>query len=255
MVKTLADSKVASAKTKYADALFVLADITGYTKFLKLHFLSKYHAEELVAEIIEHLIESAEGELKVAKIEGDAIFFYLPMDAGAPSSAKSVARRLLGLFEEFDKKVGELGARRLCVCDACSNVQDLTLKLVAHLGGIYARRIRGWEELAGPDVVLVHRLLKNGLPKRPYVLKTKAFREWIREAWPLESLSHVEEVPEYGRVDLFVSFVGGDAGRGRATTTRGDAGSVSDRVGQFMRIFWGGLLRQLGSKRAPPVAD
>lgn len=63
-------------------------------------------------------------------------------------------------------------------CNACTLVPRLDLKFVAHHGSVVRQRVAGFQELAGSDVVVVHRLLKNtvseqlGLPA--YALFTDA---------------------------------------------------------------------------------
>jgi uncharacterized protein YndB with AHSA1/START domain len=45
-------------------------------------------------------------------------------------------------------------------------MQDLDLKFVAHHGEFIKHKMMGREELAGSDVIVVHRLLKNGVNER-----------------------------------------------------------------------------------------
>ena len=45
-------------------------------------------------------------------------------------------------------------------------MQDLDLKFVAHHGQFIKHKMAGREELAGSDVIVVHRLLKNGVNER-----------------------------------------------------------------------------------------
>jgi len=52
----------------------------------------------------------------------------------------------------------------------------LHLKVIAHHGQAVCKHVRGFEELAGPDVILAHRLLKNTVQTLDYVLLTEAFR-------------------------------------------------------------------------------
>jgi uncharacterized protein YndB with AHSA1/START domain len=49
---------------------------------------------------------------------------------------------------------------------ACSKMQGLDLKFVSHHGEFVKHRMAGREELAGRDVILVHRLLKNTVNER-----------------------------------------------------------------------------------------
>ncbi len=49
-----------------------------------------------------------------------------------------------------------------CNCDACSRGAKLDLKCILHAGRFVMQSIGGGRELVGPDVVMAHRLLKNG---------------------------------------------------------------------------------------------
>src|SRR5438046_10384028 len=57
--------------------LLMIADIAGYTRFMKFHYMSLVHAQEIVAKLLEAIIDGAPA-LRLAKLEGDAAFFYLP---------------------------------------------------------------------------------------------------------------------------------------------------------------------------------
>ena len=49
----------------------------------------------------------------------------------------------------------------VCECKACVAMGDLDFKFVVHHGEMVKQKMGGREELAGRDVILVHRLLKN----------------------------------------------------------------------------------------------
>ena len=55
----------------------------------------------------------------------------------------------------------QLGTR--CTCRACRSLNGLDLKFVVHYGYYVCRSVAGSKKLVGPDVVVVHRLLKNTL--------------------------------------------------------------------------------------------
>ena len=61
--------------------IIVLADISGYTKFLKNYQRSLLHAELLLTELIKVIMQSANLPLKVNKLEGDAVLFFGTIDA------------------------------------------------------------------------------------------------------------------------------------------------------------------------------
>ena len=72
--------------------LLLIADIAGYTRFMKMHDTSLAHAQQIIADLLEAVIDAAGPNLKLAKLEGDAAFFYMPApadDAPRRSTARS----------------------------------------------------------------------------------------------------------------------------------------------------------------------
>lgn len=61
-------------------------------------------------------------------------------------------------------------------------MQQLDLKFVAHHGEFIKQRMGGRDELAGRDVILVHRLLKNGVKDRLGDRAYALFSEFCVEA-------------------------------------------------------------------------
>jgi hypothetical protein len=62
-----------------------------------------------------------------------------------------------------ERIITELLECDICVCDACQKVDQLKLKAIVHHGEVAVKKIRGFEELGGEDVILAHRLLKNSI--------------------------------------------------------------------------------------------
>jgi hypothetical protein len=58
--------------------LLLIADIAGYTRFMKMHDRSLVHAQQVIARLLEAVINAARPALKLAKLEGDAAFFHMP---------------------------------------------------------------------------------------------------------------------------------------------------------------------------------
>lgn len=90
--------------------------------------------------------------------------------------------------------------RAACPCAACQNIENLRLKAFAHKGEAAFRRIRGFEELAGADVILVHRLLKNSVAAREYVLMTEPFFSRLGPPFQSAGETVTEEYDHLGRV-------------------------------------------------------
>ena len=155
----------------------VLLDISGYTKFVKLQKMGHLHAEEIIFQLLEAVIDRAKYPLTLNKLEGDAAFMYAMMEENQGEAvARDVSRQVEGLLENFRAKAYELsGSRAACQCEACQRIRDLCLKVILHTGAAAFRKIRQFEELAGENVILAHRLLKNSIPAHEYVLMTEAF--------------------------------------------------------------------------------
>lgn len=150
--------------------MLLIADIGGYTRFMTVHRWNLTHAQNIVARLLEAVIDGA-GRLKLAKLEGDAAFFYAPV---GNSRALAVSRQVAEMLRAFVRQKEQLVADRMCNCDSCMQIEQLKLKFVAHEGEVAFQRVKGHTELAGVDVILVHRMLKNDVPVPEYVLLTDA---------------------------------------------------------------------------------
>jgi len=135
----------------------VLADISGYTGFLAGTELE--HAHEILTELLEVIIANFKTLLTISKLEGDAVFANVP-EANVPRG-ETLLELVESTYAAFRDR--QVSMRRLtsCTCNACRNIPMLDLKFMAHHGDYIVQNISGIRELAGSDVNLVHRLLKN----------------------------------------------------------------------------------------------
>jgi hypothetical protein len=153
----------------------VLIDISGYTNFTKLHRLSALHAEKIISDLLESIINRAGDPLVVHEILGDAVSFYAQSDGNAQLAAE-IRRQVAAIFDAFRLREGELISDcSLCVCEACQNVGKLQLKAILHHGQAVFSKVRDFRKISGEDVILAHRLLKNSIPAREYILETEPF--------------------------------------------------------------------------------
>jgi hypothetical protein len=65
----------------------------------------------------------------------------------------------------FRERLRSIKQASSCECQACTRMQNLDVKFVVHHGEFIRQKMSGREELAGQDVILVHRLLKNDVGK------------------------------------------------------------------------------------------
>jgi len=166
------------------NAVIVLADISGYTRFIKLHGMALVHAETIITELLDSIIEHTEHPLTLNKLEGDAALFYALTDANPQDVAESVLHQVNGFFHAFSTRKKEIGVDALCNCGACTEVVHLNIKAVVNFGSLVVKRVRQFEEISGTPVIIAHRLLKNSVPLDEYVLLVEAFEQALGGAPP-----------------------------------------------------------------------
>jgi hypothetical protein len=98
-------------------------------------------------------------------------------DPSAEEITRSLAGLASGMHRAFHEEQAHMESLRVCWCDGCVQTGRLTVKVVAHYGQAVLSAARGRSTLAGVDVILVHRMLKNSVPLDEYVLMTDAVRE------------------------------------------------------------------------------
>ncbi len=158
--------------------LLMIADIAGYTRFMKFHYMSLIHAQDIVAKLLEAIIDAAPA-LRLAKLEGDAAFFYLPSASDGNFDPALVAGQAAAIYQAFHARAADLRTNTLCPCDGCTQAGDLKIKLVGHVGAVAVQKVKRMTELAGVDVIVVHRMLKNDVPLPEYLLVTKPVYEML----------------------------------------------------------------------------
>ena len=117
-------------------ALLLIADIGGYTKFMKLHRLSLAHSQDITGRLLNAIIKAAPG-LELVEVEGDAAFFYAP-GAGTGAASKTATERALAMHRAFHAQQEYMIACNMCSCDGCTQAGKLKVKFVAHIGGALA---------------------------------------------------------------------------------------------------------------------
>src|ERR671934_2646064 len=146
-------------------ALLLIADIGGYTRYMSLHRVSLAHAQANVARLLKAVIKAARG-LELVEIEGDAVFLSRPAESDPGQAATQAARVMHRAFHFEKARI----VQNLCPCEGCHSTGELTVKFVAHVGPVAVQKVNRRKSLVGPDVILVHRLLKNTVPVPEYVL-------------------------------------------------------------------------------------
>jgi len=185
----------------------VLADISGYTRFMVENRDSAVHGQLCINQLIEALLEHVDIPLTLQEIEGDAVFLYA-RDSGSDAEWKAtleeVARKLPRFFEAFIGAAGAGTETTPCGCAICRNSDQLGLKIVVHTGTAVFHDLAGKAQVSGPDVILAHRLLKNTIPSNAYLLLTQPAFEALGARLPGEFEARTEEYEGFGRVDVRV---------------------------------------------------
>jgi hypothetical protein len=224
--------------------LLLIADIGGYTDYMSTHRMSLAHAEVNTGRLLEAVIDAATG-LELVEVEGDAAFLYRPVDAVAPDAlVDEVVQVALAMHRAFHLE-REHVARNLCPCSGCKQAANLRLKFVAHVGEIATQTIRERLKLVGIDVILVHRLQKNPVKVREYVLLSEELYATGSSALTGPAHEFSAKVEGIGRVRAFyvdVLDLGGSVTPLTAPTLRG-------RLGRTAYAAGAGLPYMLGLRR------
>jgi class 3 adenylate cyclase len=183
-------------------AVIVLADIGGYTRFIKMHATSLVHAERIITDLLESVIGQAEYPLTLNKLEGDAALFFAGAGQNTQAVLRSAFQQAEGFFQAFHQKRDELEKVRACPCDACTGVGQLRIKAILHYGEVLLKQVRQFQELAGVPVIVAHRLLKNSVQKDEYILVSQAFEQAAGGLRPAGGVRLVEECEGIGQVPV-----------------------------------------------------
>lgn len=188
--------------------LLVIADISGYTRFMLSNRESLAHGQVLINELLSAVLKEVEVPLTVAKLEGDAVFLYAPLepDPGQPPAAVVVGRKLFAFYDAYYDRLDALLRGNLCHCSACTALEKLRLKVFVHSGTALFYQFGKFEELAGADVITIHRLLKNSVKADEYILLTEPARQELALAPEVSLTPGEERYPEIGRVKTFLCF-------------------------------------------------
>jgi hypothetical protein len=153
-------------------ALLFMPDISGFTQFVNETEI--LHSQHIVQELLEILIDSNHLNLEVCEVEGDAIFFYR---MGDRPELQMLLQQVEKMFTRFHEYLKLYEHQRICSCGACKTAVQLSLKVVAHFGEVTGISVKDHKKLFGRDVILIHRLLKNNLDRKEYVLFTDSVIE------------------------------------------------------------------------------
>jgi hypothetical protein len=227
--------------------VIILADISGYTKFMVENQVAAVHGQMCITFLIETLLREVDIPLELQEIEGDAVFLYAarPSDDDAwPDVLAQVRTKLGRFFKVFIEGMITAGEATPCRCAICRNASELKLKVIVHSGRAVFHTIGRRPQVSGADVILAHRLLKNSLPSNEYLLMTEsAYRDLGREMNG-EFLRREETYEGFGAVGTYVQLMGDTVERSREAMYAMPPAALASRARRYLR--WN-LLKQPGA--------
>ena len=225
--------------------VIVLADISGYTQFMVRNQMSAVHGQQYITFLIETLMREIRIPLRLQEIEGDALFLYAE-DPGSDEEWKDVLEQIPDMLQRFFNAFYEGSVLAMeaspCECTFCRNGKDLALKIVVHTGSAVFHQVGGYNKVSGPDVILAHRLLKNSVPDKEYLLMSEAAYSTIGQKMEGRFLEGKESYEGFGRTNTFVRFNGDVKARhldslyklpGKSLIARAQRFSVAATMGLF----------------------
>ena len=161
-------------ETRTQHGYLLLADISGYTSYVAGTELE--HAQEILSELLETIIARLTSAMTLSKLEGDAVFCYVPETKLA--RGETLIELIENTYMAFRDKLENMRRNTTCTCNACRAIPSLDLKFIAHHGDFIVQKVANINELVGSDVNLIHRLLKNRVSEetgwRAYAMFTEA---------------------------------------------------------------------------------
>ena len=179
------------------DTLFIFPDISGYTRFMTGSEFSFAHAQFIIFSLINAMISAATKTVRLSKLEGDAALFYTDVTR---ISAEEMDKTLYHIFAAFYSERQRLIDANACPCRACQSIRDLDLKIFVHRGEAARFEFRGSVDHFGADVIVLHRLMKNGVNDRRYVMVSERAAQSVALTFGgapdhvREDIEHVGEV-------------------------------------------------------------
>lgn len=181
-------------------AFIYIPDISGFTKFITETEIS--HSQHIISELIEIIIEGNEMKFNISEVEGDAVLFY---NLGVPPSISDVLNQSKNIFTRFHEHLAIIKRDNVCQCGACQTSSNLSLKFIGHYGELKEVAIQSFNKILGSDVILAHKLLKNSVSSREYLLLTETYLKTQQELnlaqkKLYELKENIEKIEDFGEI-------------------------------------------------------
>ena len=201
------------AEPRFASGLLMLADISGYTAFLGR--VSEAHpdlaagvapvppAYDFMVTLLDLVADVVQPTFRPVQTEGDALFAVADAEV-VTNHGRDVLGTIGSTYAAYHARIEEQRRMQSHECSACVLLGSLELKFIVHAGTFVEQQLPTRTHVAGPAVILAHRLLKNRVTEatglRGYALITEAAVELLGLD-PSEGASHSETYVDAGTVD------------------------------------------------------
>ncbi|WP_339653995.1 DUF2652 domain-containing protein [uncultured Salegentibacter sp.] len=145
-------------------AFYFIPDISGFSQFVENTAIE--HSIHIISELLEILLDNNVLEMKLAEVEGDALFMYSEKDL----SFSEIENQVTAMLNAFREHLYKYETQRICNCGACSTAINLRIKFLLHKGRLDFIKVKNIKKPYGQDVNRIHRLLKNDVPLDEYLL-------------------------------------------------------------------------------------
>lgn len=179
-------------------ATIYIPDISGFSKFVNETEIT--HGQEIVAELLESIIETNTLAMDISEVEGDAIIFY---HFGEPIKPMQFYNQSVEILKQFHKKIELLNNEIKCECGACKAINGLTLKFIVHSDEIRKIEVKNFKKLYGKGMIIAHLLLKNKILSNQYLLFTKHYMQDSDSIKELNPQKYLHSTEHFGEIETF----------------------------------------------------
>jgi hypothetical protein len=200
------------AEPRFASGLLMLADISGYTAFLGR--VSEAHrdlaagvapvppAYDFMITLLDLVADELQPTFTPVQTEGDALFAVADADM-VTNRGRDVLEIIGSTYAAYHARIELQRRMQEHECTACVFIGSLELKFIVHAGTFVEQQLSTRTHVAGPAVILAHRLLKNRVTDetglRGYALLTDAALELLGLD-PSEGVGHSESFGDAGAI-------------------------------------------------------
>ena len=170
--------------------IFCIPDITGFTRFITSTKHPEF-ANEVISTVLSRVVGSNILSLKVAEIEGDAIFFY---KIGRLPAVSMVAKQCEAIYNVFLDTIASYELTHPALFKKYLSKNQLGIKIIIHYGHISLMEIEGHTKLMGEDVILAHKLLKNSIQDPCYIMFTNQYLQKLSKKKMIEKWFSTDEL-------------------------------------------------------------